>query len=110
MLLYLFFDSLMSTCPKKRETEKWPKAADSPLLRDMDIVESTDTCNFELIGPVTKIPSSHRLKIVECLWYTNDTRGYICNGISLFEIRNCSIISMGYTAWYNCKPLLSNLL
>ena len=31
MLLYLFFDSLLSTCPKKMETEKWPKAADSPL-------------------------------------------------------------------------------
>ena len=32
MLLYLFFDSLLSTCPKKMETEKWPKAADSPLF------------------------------------------------------------------------------
>ena len=32
MLLYLFFDSLLSTCPKKMETEKWPKAADSPLI------------------------------------------------------------------------------
>ena len=31
MLLYLFFDSLLSTKPKKMETEKWPKAADSPL-------------------------------------------------------------------------------
>ena len=31
MLLYWFFDSLFSTCPKKMETEKWPKAADSPL-------------------------------------------------------------------------------
>ena len=31
MLLYLFFDSLLSTCPKKMETEKWPKAADFPL-------------------------------------------------------------------------------
>ena len=31
MLLYLFFDSLLSTFPKKMETEKWPKAADSPL-------------------------------------------------------------------------------
>ena len=28
---YIFFDSLLSTCPKKMETEKWPKAADSPL-------------------------------------------------------------------------------
>ena len=41
MLLYLFFDSLLSTCPKKMETEKWPKAADSVLrstkrpLRDL---------------------------------------------------------------------------
>ena len=26
------FDSLLSTCPNKMETEKWPKAADSPLL------------------------------------------------------------------------------
>ena len=25
------FDSLLSTCPKKIETEKWPKPADSPL-------------------------------------------------------------------------------
>ena len=32
MLLYLFFDSTLATCPKKMETEKWPKAADSPLL------------------------------------------------------------------------------
>ena len=31
MLLYLFFDSLLSTCPKKMETEKWPKAAHSSL-------------------------------------------------------------------------------
>ena len=31
MLLYLFFDSLLSTCLKKMETEKWPNAADSPL-------------------------------------------------------------------------------
>ena len=29
MLLYLYFDSLLSPCPKKLETEKWPKAADS---------------------------------------------------------------------------------
>ena len=29
---YLFIDSLLSTCQKKMETEKWPKAADSPLL------------------------------------------------------------------------------
>ena len=32
MLLYLFFDSSLSTCPKKMETEKWPQAADSPLI------------------------------------------------------------------------------
>ena len=32
MPLYLFFDSLLPTCPKKMEAEKWPKAADSPLL------------------------------------------------------------------------------
>ena len=31
MQLYLFFDYLLSTCPNKIETEKWPKAADSPL-------------------------------------------------------------------------------
>ena len=31
MLLY-FFDSLLSTCPKKMETEKCPKAADSSLM------------------------------------------------------------------------------
>ena len=34
MLLYLFFYSLLSTCPKKLETVKWPKAADSPLHRE----------------------------------------------------------------------------
>ena len=33
MLLYLFLDSLLSTCPKKMETEEWPTAADSPLFR-----------------------------------------------------------------------------
>ena len=27
------FDSLISTCPKKMKTEKWSKAADSPLLK-----------------------------------------------------------------------------
>ena len=32
MLQYLFFDSILSTRPKKKmETEKWRKAADSPL-------------------------------------------------------------------------------
>ena len=31
MIVYLFFDSSLFTCPKKIETEKWPKAADSPL-------------------------------------------------------------------------------
>ena len=31
MLLYIFFYSLLSTCPKKIETEKLPTAADSPL-------------------------------------------------------------------------------
>ena len=31
MLLYLFFDSLLSTCQKKMETEKLPEAADSLL-------------------------------------------------------------------------------
>ena len=31
LLLYLSFDSLLSNCPKKMKTEKWPKAADSPL-------------------------------------------------------------------------------
>ena len=31
MLLYLFFDSLLSTCQKKMKMEKCPKAADSPL-------------------------------------------------------------------------------
>ena len=32
MLLYLYLDSLLSTCQKKMETEKWPKAVDSPLF------------------------------------------------------------------------------
>ena len=27
----IFLISLLSTCPKKMETEKWPKAANSPL-------------------------------------------------------------------------------
>ena len=31
MLRYWFFDYLSSTCPKKMETEKWPKAGDSTL-------------------------------------------------------------------------------
>ena len=35
MLLYLFFDSLLSTCLKKMQTEKWPKAADPPLLTNI---------------------------------------------------------------------------
>ena len=34
MLLYLSFDSLLSTFSKKKmETEKWPNAADFPLLQ-----------------------------------------------------------------------------
>ena len=33
MLVYLFLNNLFSTCPKKMETEKWPNAAESPLLR-----------------------------------------------------------------------------
>ena len=37
MLLYLFFDSLLSTCAKKMETEKWPKAADFPYLYEYQI-------------------------------------------------------------------------
>ena len=41
MLLYLFFDSLLSTCPKKMENEKWPKATDSPLILK---------CKFSLSG------------------------------------------------------------
>ena len=32
MPLYPFFDYLLSPCPKKMETEKWRKAADSPLM------------------------------------------------------------------------------
>ena len=42
MLLYLFFDSLLSICPEKMKTEKWPKAADSPLrmcICDMYVCE-----------------------------------------------------------------------
>ena len=31
LLVHLFFDFALSTCPKKMETEKWPKAADSLL-------------------------------------------------------------------------------
>ena len=38
MLLHLFFDYLLSTCPKKMETEKWLKAADSPLLIKFDFL------------------------------------------------------------------------
>ena len=34
MLQYLFFGSLLSTCPTKMATEKWPKAADFPLFTD----------------------------------------------------------------------------
>ena len=46
MLLYLFFDSLLSTCPKKMETEKWPKAADSPL----DELVSLDTLKCDILS------------------------------------------------------------
>ena len=35
MLLYLFFDFLLSTCPKKMLPEKWPKAVDCPLHKRM---------------------------------------------------------------------------
>ena len=38
MLLYLFFDFLLSACQKKMETAKWPKAADFPLM--VEIVDS----------------------------------------------------------------------
>ena len=31
MLIYLFFDYLLSTCPKKMKTEKWSKVVDSTL-------------------------------------------------------------------------------
>ena len=31
IILYVFFDSLLSICPKKIKTERWPKADDSPL-------------------------------------------------------------------------------
>ena len=30
ILLYLFFDSVLSTCPKKMETEKWPRLPTLP--------------------------------------------------------------------------------
>ena len=36
MLLYLFFDSLLSTCQKKIGTKRWPKAADSPVSSERD--------------------------------------------------------------------------
>ena len=29
--VYLYLHSLLSICPKKMETEKWPKAAESPV-------------------------------------------------------------------------------
>ena len=29
--IFVFFYSLLSTCQKKMENKKWPKAADSPL-------------------------------------------------------------------------------
>ena len=32
MLLYLFFDSSFSSWSKKMQTDKWPKAADSPMF------------------------------------------------------------------------------
>ena len=44
MLLYLFFDSLLSTCRKKMETEKWPKAVDSLLLASIQSVPSRKYC------------------------------------------------------------------
>ena len=30
--IFVFFNSLLRICPKKIEIEKWPKAADSPLV------------------------------------------------------------------------------
>ena len=42
MLLHLLFDSLLSICPKKMETEKWIKAADSPLLNKS--IEHMEKC------------------------------------------------------------------
>ena len=42
MLLYLFFDSSLSTCPKKMETVKWPKAAD-PSLKSLKMSSKSVT-------------------------------------------------------------------
>ena len=41
--IYLIFDSSLSTCRKKMETEKWPKAADSPLPVENGICVTTNT-------------------------------------------------------------------
>ena len=43
MLLYLFFNSLLSDCQKKMETEKWPKAADS--LLNSKLLDSYNSIN-----------------------------------------------------------------
>ena len=43
MLLYLFFDSLLSTCLKKMEMEKWAKAAESPLLHSLSKIRKLIT-------------------------------------------------------------------
>ena len=49
MLLSWFFDSLLLTCPKKMETEKWAKAADSPLLIHTVLTSATShQQNFQM--------------------------------------------------------------
>ena len=59
MLLYLFFDSLLSTCPKKNmETGKWPKAADSPLhgqiLTKNPTVLQTTLLKIQILRSITR--------------------------------------------------------
>ena len=41
MLLY-FFDSLLSTCPKKMDTEKWPNAADSRIHNNSGVLKTPE--------------------------------------------------------------------
>ena len=54
MLLYLFFDSLLLTCQKKMDTEKWPKATDSPLLTGFFMEINTYT-------KLARIPDPYRI-------------------------------------------------
>ena len=58
--IFVFFYSSLSTCPKKMGTEKWPKAADSPLLgRNSPVTNFIKNIVFYRIENVEFVPNSH---------------------------------------------------